>query len=85
MHSVTTEATAPQRAPRCEPRPATAITDLNDLAITRHSTLAFMPRAYELRSHVTPYDAASIGLAEALDCDLLTADARLARARILTS
>ncbi len=58
----------------------TAITDLSDLAITRHPTLPFMPRAYELRSNVTPYDAAYIGLAEALGCALLTADTRLAAA-----
>lgn len=57
-----------------------AITDLGDLAIMRHPTLPFMARAYELRANATPYDAAYIGLAEALDCDLVTADARLARA-----
>lgn len=57
-----------------------AITDLNDLDLTRHPTLPFMPRAYELRANVTPYDAAYIGLAEALGCLLLTADGRLARA-----
>ena len=57
-----------------------AVTDLGDLAITRHPTLPYMPRAYELRSNVTPYDAADIGLAEALGCALLTADARLAAA-----
>jgi predicted nucleic acid-binding protein len=57
-----------------------AITDLGDLAIMRHPTLPFMPRAYELRANVTPYDAAYIGLAEALDCDLVTADARLSKA-----
>jgi len=57
-----------------------AITDLGDLAIDRHPTLPFMPRAYELRANVTPYDAAYIGLAEALDCLLLTADKRLVAA-----
>jgi len=57
-----------------------AITDLGDLAIMRHPTLPFMSRAYELRANVTPYDAAYIGLAEALDCDLVTADVRLAKA-----
>jgi predicted nucleic acid-binding protein len=57
-----------------------AITDLGDLAIMRHPTLPFMSRAYELRANVTPYDAAYIGLAEALDCELVTADARLAKA-----
>ncbi|MEX2280573.1 MAG: type II toxin-antitoxin system VapC family toxin [Acidimicrobiia bacterium] len=55
-----------------------AITDLADLDLTRHPTLPFMPRAYELRANVTPYDATYIGLAEALACSLLTADARLA-------
>lgn len=39
-----------------------------------------MPRAFELRANVTPYDAAYVGLAEALDCPLLTGDARLAGA-----
>ena len=57
-----------------------AITDLNDLDLTRHPTLPHMPRAYDLRANVTPYDAAYIGLAEALDCPLLTADVRLAKA-----
>jgi predicted nucleic acid-binding protein len=57
-----------------------AITDLGDLAIMRHPTLPFMARAYELSANVTPSDAAYIGLAEALDCDLVTADARLAKA-----
>jgi predicted nucleic acid-binding protein len=57
-----------------------AITDLGDLAITRHPTMPFMQRAYELRANVTPYDAAYIGLAELLGCALLTADGRLASA-----
>lgn len=57
-----------------------AVTDLEDLAIMRHPTLPFMARAYELRGNVTPYDAAYIGLAEALNCELVTADARLAKA-----
>jgi predicted nucleic acid-binding protein len=55
-----------------------AVTDLGDLAITRHPTLAFMKRAYELRANATPYDAAYVGLAEALGCVLVTGDARLA-------
>src|SRR3546814_11811799 len=57
-----------------------AVADLADLALTRHPTLALMPRAVELRSNVTPYDAAYIGLAEVLDCPLLTGDASLAPA-----
>ena len=39
-----------------------------------------LQRAYELRATVTVYDAVYVALAEALDCPLLTADARLARA-----
>ncbi len=62
------------------PRFRVAIANLGDLAITRHPTLPFMRRAYELRTNVTPYDAANVGLAEALGCALLTADARLAAA-----
>jgi len=57
-----------------------AIDDLADLPVTRYPTLPLMPRAFELRANVTPYDAAYVGLAEALNCPLLTGDARLARA-----
>ena len=39
-----------------------------------------MARAFELRDNVMPYDAAYVGLAEVLNCALLTGDARLARA-----
>lgn len=57
-----------------------AVTDLVDLAITRHPMSALMLRAYELRANVTPYDAVYVGLAEALRCPLLTSDQRLANA-----
>jgi predicted nucleic acid-binding protein len=39
-----------------------------------------MLRAYELRANVTVYDSAYVALAEALSCELLTADQRLANA-----
>lgn len=54
-----------------------AVRDLEDLAIDRYPTLRLMWRAYELRDNVTVYDAAYVALAEALDCPLVTADARL--------
>lgn len=57
-----------------------AIADLNDLPMVRHPTLTLMHRAYELRNNVSPYDAAYVALAELLQCPLVTADARLARA-----
>lgn len=56
------------------------VTDLADLALARYPTLPLMPRAYELRANVTPYDAAYVALAEILDCPLLTGDRRLAQA-----
>lgn len=59
---------------------ASAVRDLEELAIQRYPTLRLMRRAYELRDNVTAYDAAYVALAEALDCRLVTADARLARA-----
>lgn len=59
---------------------ASAVRDLQELAIDRYPTLRLMWRAYELRDNVTSYDAAYVALAEALDCLLVTADARLARA-----
>lgn len=59
---------------------ASAIEDLEALAIDRYPTLGLMRRAYELRANVSAYDAAYVALAETLGCELLTADARLARA-----
>ena len=57
-----------------------AISDLEDLDLTRYPTLSLMRRAFELRSKVTAYDAASVALAERLGCSLLTADQKLAAA-----
>jgi len=57
-----------------------AIEDLLSLPIVRFPTGPLMVRAYELRSNVTPYDATYVALAEGLNCPLVTADRRLARA-----
>ena len=38
------------------------------------------PRAWELRTNLSAYDALYVALAEQLDAPLLSADARLARA-----
>jgi len=56
---------------------ASAISDLESIAIVRYPTLPLMRRAYELRDNVTAYDAAYVALAETLDCELLTGDGRL--------
>ena len=57
-----------------------ALDDLESVDIDRYPTLRLMRRAYELRANVTPYDAAYVALAEAMGCELLTADERLANA-----
>ncbi len=59
---------------------AAAVEDLEQLEIDRYPALRFMRRAYELCANVTVYDAAYVALAETLDCELLTADQRLANA-----
>jgi predicted nucleic acid-binding protein len=48
------------------------------MAVFRHPHEPLLPRVWELREHFTPYDAAYIALAEALDAPLLTLDAGLA-------
>lgn len=57
-----------------------AVTDLRRVDFERVPTLRLVRRAYELRANVTAYDAAYVALAEALGCELLTADQRLAGA-----
>lgn len=57
-----------------------ALVDLTDLPFPRYPVLPLMRRAYELRSNITAYDATYVALAEALHCDLVTIDRRLARA-----
>jgi predicted nucleic acid-binding protein len=57
-----------------------AVSDLEDLPLRRASHRPLLGRIWALRHAVTPYDAAYVALAEALDVVLVTADARLARA-----
>jgi len=61
-------------------RATQAVADLTVHPIERYPHLALVPRIWELRHNVTPYDAAYVALAEALDGTLVTADGRLARA-----
>jgi predicted nucleic acid-binding protein len=56
-----------------------AIEDLTDLPLRRVPHRALLPRCWELRNDLTPYDAAYVALAEMLACRLLTADRRIAR------
>ncbi len=57
-----------------------AVTDLQRWDFERVPALRLVRRAYELRANVTAYDAMYVALAEALGCELLTADQRLAGA-----
>lgn len=60
-------------------RAAAAVADLEDLPLRRARHQPLLHRIWELRHAITPYDAAYVALAEALDAVLLTADARLSR------
>jgi predicted nucleic acid-binding protein len=50
------------------------------LGLRRFAVVGLLPRIWELRDNLTAYDATYAALAEALECNLVTADARLARA-----
>ena len=50
------------------------------LGLRRFAVVGLLGRIWELRDNLTAYDASYVALAEALDCELVTADARLARA-----
>ncbi len=54
--------------------------DLEAIRIDRYPTLTLMRRAYQLRDNLTPHDAVYVALAELLKCELLTGDAKLAKA-----
>jgi predicted nucleic acid-binding protein len=50
------------------------------IAVSRYATIGMIERIWELRHNTSAYDAASIALAEQLECHLITADGRLAGA-----
>lgn len=50
------------------------------LGLRRFAAVGLLARIWELRENLTAYDATYVALAEALACELVTADARLARA-----
>ncbi|MGH9072791.1 MAG: type II toxin-antitoxin system VapC family toxin [Acidimicrobiales bacterium] len=57
-----------------------ALTDFDDLAIRRWpNSDTLRRRAFGLRDNLSAYDASYVALAEALECPLVTRDARLAR------
>ena len=50
------------------------------LGVRRYPSIGMLDRIWELRNNVSAYDAAYVALAEALECNLVTADQRLAAA-----
>jgi predicted nucleic acid-binding protein len=57
-----------------------AVELLQALPVERRPTGILVPRIWMLRNNLSAYDAAYVALAEALDCPLLTCDARIAEA-----
>lgn len=56
------------------------LSELRRLGITRYPVYGLTARIWELRDNLTPYDASYVAVAEALECPLVTADARIAGA-----
>jgi predicted nucleic acid-binding protein len=59
---------------------ATALDRWGRLGMRRFAAVGLLSRVWELRDNLSGYDATYVALAEAIDCELLTADARLAAA-----
>jgi predicted nucleic acid-binding protein len=57
-----------------------ALADLAGLPLERYPHDFLIPRVWELRATLTPYDAVYVALAELLDARLLTCDRRIASA-----
>jgi predicted nucleic acid-binding protein len=58
-----------------------AIDDFQSFTIDRRSTHEFNSRIWELRSNLTPYDAAYVTLAEMVDLPLITRDGKIAKVK----
>jgi len=61
------------------PRAERALTELAAARLRRHPVSPLAARIWQLRGQHSPYDAAYVALAEALDARLVTTDGRLAR------
>lgn len=59
---------------------AQALQTWTHLGVIRYAVFGLLERIWLLRTNLTAYDASYVALAEALDCVLVTCDARIARA-----
>lgn len=50
------------------------------MGVIRYAVGGLLERMWQLRANLSAYDASYVALAEALDCVLVTCDARIARA-----
>ncbi len=57
-----------------------ALDTLRQIGMTRYAVSPFVDRVWDLRDNLSAYDASYVALAEVLQCNLVTADARLGRA-----
>ena len=58
----------------------TALARWAQLGLRRFGAVGLLDRVWELRENLSAYDATYVSLAEALGCELVTADGRLAQA-----
>ena len=56
------------------------VEDLESVGVSYHEPAPLLARAWELRSHLSTYDATYVALAEVLGAVLVTADRRISRA-----
>jgi predicted nucleic acid-binding protein len=61
-------------------RAGQAVADLADAPVRRVLTVGLIEAAWAVRANLSAYDACYVALARALDCGLVTADARLGAA-----
>lgn len=58
---------------------ARAAASLTLVPVTRYPHHPYSQRIWQLRGHLTPYDASYIALAESLNATLVTCDSKLAK------
>jgi predicted nucleic acid-binding protein len=59
-------------------RASEALQDLTDFPLDRYPHTLLLPRVWAFRDNLSAYDACYLALAEALDCAVVTRDARFA-------
>lgn len=64
-----------------EPDDEEIVRDIARFPVRLHPHRNLLPRIWQLRHNITPYDAAYIALAELLDLPLLTRDRKLAKTK----